>query len=66
MLDIYRDLDDRPGQTMALNNLGLIRRGTGDFAAAARDLEEALNISRGTSDCLDLANALTYLGLCGA
>ena len=25
---------------------GLIRRGTGDFAAAARDLEEALNISR--------------------
>ena len=51
---------------MALNNLGLIRRGTGDFAAAARNLEEALNISRGTSDCLDLANALTYLGLCGA
>ena len=47
---------------MALNNLGLIRRGTGDYAQAARDLQEALSISRSTSDRLDLANALTYLG----
>ena len=65
-LGIYRDLGDHPGQTMALNNLGLIRHETGDFAAAARDLEEALNISRGTSDRLDLANALLIWGLCGA
>jgi tetratricopeptide (TPR) repeat protein len=39
-----RHLDDRPGQASALANLGDVRRLTGDYPGAARDLEEALSI----------------------
>jgi tetratricopeptide (TPR) repeat protein len=40
-----RQLGDRSGQANALNNLGDMRRLTGDYPDAARDLEEALGMS---------------------
>ncbi len=39
-----------------------MRRLTGDYPGAARDLEEALGIHRDLGDRLGQANALTYLG----
>jgi tetratricopeptide (TPR) repeat protein len=39
-------LGDWLGQAGALTNLGILRRMTGDYPAAARDLQEALSIYR--------------------
>ena len=58
-LDLYRDLGDRGGQTMALCELGAVRRQTGDYQGARDALEEALAISR---DLGDEADALNELG----
>ena len=55
-------LGDRLGQANAFNNLGDVRRLTGDYLGAVRDLEEALGISRDIGDRLGQANALTNLG----
>jgi len=41
-----RHLGDRLGQANALNGLGIVRRLTGDFPAAAQALEQALGIYR--------------------
>jgi len=57
-----RHLGDRPGQAGALTDLGNVRRLTGDFPGAARDLEEALGIYRDIGNRLGQANALTNLG----
>ena len=54
------------GQANALTNLGSIRRLTGDYPGAARDLEEALGICRDIGDRVGQADALTNLGAaCG-
>jgi tetratricopeptide (TPR) repeat protein len=55
-------LGDRPGQAGALTNLGDVRRLTGDYPAAARDLQEALDIYPDLGDPRGQAGALTYLG----
>jgi transcriptional regulator with XRE-family HTH domain/tetratricopeptide (TPR) repeat protein len=41
-----RQLGDRPGEAVALNHLGDARQLAGDWAGAARDLQEALDIAR--------------------
>jgi tetratricopeptide (TPR) repeat protein/transcriptional regulator with XRE-family HTH domain len=58
-----RHLGDRPGQANTLNNLGIVRRLTGDYPGAAQVLQEALGISRDLGDRLGQANALTNLGM---
>jgi class 3 adenylate cyclase/tetratricopeptide (TPR) repeat protein len=58
-----RHLGDRLGQANALNELGIMRRLTGDYMGAARALEEALGIFRDLGDRLGQANALTNLGI---
>jgi DNA-binding SARP family transcriptional activator len=55
-------LGDRPGQAGALTDLGAVRRMTGDYPAAAQDLEQALGIYRDLGDRRGQANALHYLG----
>ena len=55
-------LGDRLGQANALNDLGRVRLLTDDFAAAARDLAEALDIYRDIGNRLGQANALNNLG----
>jgi tetratricopeptide (TPR) repeat protein/transcriptional regulator with XRE-family HTH domain len=57
-----RHLGDRPGQARALNNLGYLRRLTGDYPAGVQVLEEALGIYRDLGDRLGQAGALIYLG----
>ena len=57
-----RHLGDRLGQADALNDLGDVRRLTGDYPAAARVLEQALGIYRDLGDRLGQANALSDLG----
>jgi tetratricopeptide (TPR) repeat protein/transcriptional regulator with XRE-family HTH domain len=57
-----RQIGDRPGQAHALTNLGDVRRLTGDYPAAARDLQEALVICRDLGDRRGQALALTHLG----
>jgi class 3 adenylate cyclase/tetratricopeptide (TPR) repeat protein len=55
-------LGDRPGQARALTSLGIVRRATGDYPDAARDLEEALGIYRDLGDRPGQALALNNLG----
>jgi tetratricopeptide (TPR) repeat protein/transcriptional regulator with XRE-family HTH domain len=57
-----RYLGDRPSQAGALNDLGDVRRLTGDYPAAAQALEQALGIYRDLGDRLGHANALSNLG----
>jgi tetratricopeptide (TPR) repeat protein len=57
-----RHLGDRLGQANTLLFLGLVRRQTGDFPAAARVLEEALGLHRDLGVRRGQANALLYLG----
>jgi tetratricopeptide (TPR) repeat protein len=57
-----RQLGDRLGEASARTDLGIMRRLTGDYPAAAQLLEEALSISRDLGDRLAQANALTALG----
>ena len=57
-----RQLGDRLGQAGALNDLGDVRRLTGDYPAAAQVLEQALGIYHDVGDRLGQANALSYLG----
>jgi len=57
-----RHLGDRLGQANALNDLGIVRRLTGDCRAAAQALEQALGIYRDLGDRLGQANALNDLG----
>jgi class 3 adenylate cyclase/tetratricopeptide (TPR) repeat protein len=58
-----RHLGDRLGQADALNQLGIMRRLTGDYPGAARALEEALGIFHDLGDGLGQANVLTNLGI---
>ena len=53
---------DRLGRANALNDLGNVRRLTGDYAAAAQAQEQALGIYRDLGDRRGQANALNYLG----
>ena len=55
-------LGDRLGQANALSDLGVVRRLTGDYPAAAQALEQALGIYRDLGDRLGQANALSDLG----
>ncbi len=57
-----RQLRDRPGQARALTELGDVRRLTGDYPGAARDLQEALGIYRDLGHQPGQADALTILG----
>jgi len=57
-----RHLGDRPGEANALTDLGTIRPATGDFPAAAQDMEQALDIYRELGDPLGQAGALCQLG----
>jgi tetratricopeptide (TPR) repeat protein/transcriptional regulator with XRE-family HTH domain len=57
-----RHVGDRLGQANALHDLGVARRGTGDYLAAARALQQALDICRDIGDRLGQANALHDLG----
>ena len=58
-----RYLGDRLGQASALNDLGILRRMTGDYPAAVQVLEEALGVYRDLGDRLGQANALNNLGV---
>jgi len=58
-----RHLGDRLGQAGALNDLGDVRRLTGDHPAADQALEQALDIYRDLGDRLGQANALSDLGV---
>ena len=54
---------DRLGEANALIDLGVVRRLTGDYPAAAQALEQALGIYRDLGDRLGQANALSDLGV---
>ena len=57
-----RYLGDRLGQANALNDLGDVRRLTGEYPAAAQAQEQALDIYRDLGNRLGQANTLHYLG----
>jgi tetratricopeptide (TPR) repeat protein/transcriptional regulator with XRE-family HTH domain len=57
-----RQVGDRSGQANVLADLGRFRVLTDDFAGAARDLDEALDIYRDTGNRLGQANVLNNRG----
>ena len=57
-----RQAGDRAGQAGALNELGLLRRMTGDYPAAAAYHQQALDLYRDLGDRLGQASALDQLG----
>ena len=57
-----RHLGDKLGQANALNGLGAVRRLTGDYLGAAKDLNEAMALYRQLGEPLGEANALNGLG----
>jgi len=59
-----RYLGDRLGQANALHDLGDVRQLTGDYPAAAQDLEQALELARAIATSWDEAHALAGLGRC--
>ena len=61
-IQAVRQLGDRLGQANALNDLGDVRRLTGDYPAAVQALDQALGIYRDLGDRLGQANALRDLG----
>ena len=61
-LGIYRDLGNRLGQANALSDLGVLRRVTGDYPAAAQVLEQALGIYRDLGNRDGEAGALNEKG----
>jgi tetratricopeptide (TPR) repeat protein/transcriptional regulator with XRE-family HTH domain len=58
-------LGDRLGQAGALNDLGVVRRLTGDYAAAAQVLDQALGIYRDLGDRLGQVGPLANVGTVG-
>jgi tetratricopeptide (TPR) repeat protein len=54
-------LGDRAGQARALNEIGVLRKVSGDGPGAARILEQALGIFRELGDRAGQAHALSYL-----
>jgi tetratricopeptide (TPR) repeat protein len=58
-----RHLGDGLAMANALDDLGIVRRLTGDYRGAARDQEEALCRYRELGDQQGEANALTHLGI---
>jgi tetratricopeptide (TPR) repeat protein/transcriptional regulator with XRE-family HTH domain len=57
-----RQLGDRVGQAHALTDVGDVRRLTGDYPGAVRDLQEGVGICRALGDRHGQALALTHLG----
>ena len=57
-----RQLGDRLGLANALDDLGIVRRLTGDYAGAALAQEEALSIYRELGSRQGQANSLSHLG----
>jgi len=58
-----RHLGDRLGEASALTELGVLRRMTGQYPAAAQALDEALGMYRGVGSRLGEANALSELAV---
>jgi tetratricopeptide (TPR) repeat protein len=63
-LDLFRELGDREGMSLALSRLGIdfTRHRTGDPTQAREALEEALAIAREIGNSEGISNALGYLG----
>jgi tetratricopeptide (TPR) repeat protein len=63
-LGIYRDLGNRSGEVMALNESGTLHRATGDLARAEGRHRQALDLARAIASPWDEAHALAGLGRC--
>jgi tetratricopeptide (TPR) repeat protein/transcriptional regulator with XRE-family HTH domain len=62
-LESARHLGDMPGRARALNDLGVVRRATGDYPGAAADLEQAQAVYRDLGHLPGQARALNDLGV---
>jgi len=65
-LAVRRDLGDRPGVALSLNNLGILAARLEDFDMARAYLDESLAIKREIGDRNGAANCLYNLGLLAA
>ena len=61
-LVIYRDLKDRLGEALTLNNIGSVQRSLGDYRAALGYYEQALVIYRDLKDRAGEARPLNNIG----
>ncbi|HET9224124.1 MAG TPA: tetratricopeptide repeat protein, partial [Roseiflexaceae bacterium] len=62
-LALRRELGDKRGIAIVLNNLGLLARDRNDYASARARLEEALTVLRDVGDQRSVAGILNNLGM---
>ncbi|OLT59633.1 CHAT domain-containing tetratricopeptide repeat protein [Moorena bouillonii] len=62
-LTIYREIDNRLGQAISLNNLGLTYETLGDYPKAIENYQQSLTIARAIANRRAEANSLNGLGL---
>ena len=62
-LALYRELGDRRGVALALNDLGSVHHWRGDFAAAQACLTESLALRQELGEVWSIAQTLTNLGI---
>ena len=62
VLKYYKHINDRPNQSMVLNNIGLIYENKGEYDAALDKYNESLKIRRQLADKGGIANSLNNLG----
>ncbi|HMD97198.1 MAG TPA: protein kinase [Terriglobia bacterium] len=60
-LSLFRQLGDRPGTLAALNNLAVVSRDAGNYAAARSSYTEVLRISQEIGDQVSAARAMSNL-----
>jgi tetratricopeptide (TPR) repeat protein len=60
-LSLFRQLGDRAGTLAALNNLAVVSRDAGDYAAARSSYTEVLQISQEVGDQVSAARAMSNL-----
>ena len=63
-LGLYRDIGDRGGEAVALNERGTLHRVSGELALAQECHQRSLELSRDIDSSWDEAHALAGLGRC--
>lgn len=62
-ISIFEHIDNEPGLAAALNNLGSITNGTGEYAEGLAALQRALEIFQGLNNEEAVGSVLNYIGI---
>ncbi len=63
VLDLFKELGDRTGESKTLNNIGVVYESLGNYPAAIKQYEQSLAITRELGDRATEAATLTNIGI---